>query len=222
MGHLPNRAPLSTRDTIYNLLQECVRKKDMVLGRPIHSVMVTVGLDSVSVLAEFLIHLYASNGDLKEVDSVFSNISEPSSHTWQAIISSHVKLGAHKKALLIYHDMISKHSAVPNRFIYLCALKACFSFETFHEGMHIHGQIVKNGLDIHDVVLATMLVDMYGKSGKLMEAHSVFVHCMQYDAILYGALISGYVQHGQCLLAVALFEEMKDKGLNPDRFTYVK
>eukprot|EP00250_Pteridium_aquilinum_P001709 c11912_g1_i1 orf=276-953(+) len=214
---LHQRRPIS-RDLIYGCLQECIRTKNLAAGRQAHSVIVSASLESVPVLRDFLIQLYASGGSLAEAKSVFCRTSEPSTHTWHAIISAHVKLGESKRAFALYQEML-KQGIVPNRFIFLCVLKACCNVDSFEQGLLVHMHIIQFGMDL-DVIVSTTLVDMYTKCGKLEEAHKVFVQSPHSDAVLWGALISGYVRQGQDLIALELFKDMQDKGRNPDRFVY--
>eukprot|EP00250_Pteridium_aquilinum_P025043 c30050_g1_i1 orf=288-557(+) len=55
-----------TRDAIYHLLQECIKRKDLAAGRHAYCFMVTLGLDSITVLVDHLVRLFAECGCMLE------------------------------------------------------------------------------------------------------------------------------------------------------------
>ncbi|XP_024538542.1 pentatricopeptide repeat-containing protein At2g33680-like [Selaginella moellendorffii] len=59
------------------------------------------------------------------------------------------------------------------------------------------------------MVLGESLVDLYAKCGSMAEAREVFEKATQRDVVLWTALIFGYVENGQCEVAMELYESMK-------------
>ncbi|KAI5070843.1 hypothetical protein GOP47_0015186 [Adiantum capillus-veneris] len=218
MSALPPRRPFISGEAICNCLQECLRTKNVAAARPAHSEVIVAALDAIPEFRDLLIQVYAHGGSLAEAHSVFARTSKPTSHTWHAIISAHVKLGEPRKAISLYQAM-SKQGSTANKWIFLCIIKACSNLQLFEQGLHVHIHIIHFGLD-SDIVLSTTLVDMYAKCGHLEAAHKVFSGCPCADSVLWGALISGYVQQGEDFIALELFADMQDKGHNPDRFVY--
>eukprot|EP00250_Pteridium_aquilinum_P026491 c33091_g1_i1 orf=1-303(+) len=61
---------------------------------------------------------------------------------------------------------------------------------------------------------------MYAKCGSLKEARMVFDTMMCPNLVSWGAMISGYAQHGQGLAALQVFENMEAKGFRSDKYIY--
>ncbi|KAH7440558.1 hypothetical protein KP509_04G112700 [Ceratopteris richardii] len=154
-----------SREIVYNLLQGCLAKKDLALGRHIRCLMVSSGLDFVAPLGDHLICTLALCGSLLEAESVFLKISKPSIFTWNAILFSHVSLGERRNVLLLYAKMQHEGSQ-PDGVTFLHVLKACGSTQDLIRGRYVHSQIV-DSLVSFDAAIGNSLVDMYAKCGSI-------------------------------------------------------
>eukprot|EP00250_Pteridium_aquilinum_P000721 c10874_g1_i1 orf=1-345(-) len=74
-----------SRDIAYSLLQRCMKQKEIVNARKVHSLMISNRLDSVPVLGDHLIRLFTSCGSLYDANQVFLKVPKPSVYTWNAI-----------------------------------------------------------------------------------------------------------------------------------------
>ena len=75
-------------------------------------------------------------------------------------------------------------------------------------------------VDAH-VGVGNTLVDVYIKRGSLQEAHTVFNMLSKRDMVSWRAMISGYVQRGNCMLAMNFVEHMQRQGFTPDDALYM-
>eukprot|EP00250_Pteridium_aquilinum_P021518 c25151_g4_i1 orf=152-709(+) len=183
----------ASRQAIHSLLQKCSQAKDLDGGRHAHSLLLAHGLDSVGILCDHLLRLFASCGSLLEVNLVFTRMATPSLHTWHAIISAYSSLGDHHNAIVLYHTMQSE-GFEPDKFIYSCVLKACGSSRAIVQGRLVHIETIRTGIDKEDVMLTT-IADMYAKCGSLKDAYNVFDGLPNKSVVLWGAMIAGYAQH---------------------------
>ncbi|MCO5609652.1 hypothetical protein L7F22_063882 [Adiantum nelumboides] len=218
MSALPPDRPFISGEALCKCLQECIRSKNLAAARLAHSNVIFASMDTIPQVRDLLIQVYGHCGSLAEAYAVFARTPQPSSYTWHAIISAHVKLGESRRAIDLYRAMW-KQASPPNKWVFVFVIKACSNVELFEQGMDVHMRIIQFGMD-SDLILSTTLVDMYAKCGQLEEAHKVFSWCACADSVLWGALISGYVQQGKDHIALELFAAMQDKGYNPDRFLY--
>ncbi|KAI5070510.1 hypothetical protein GOP47_0014853 [Adiantum capillus-veneris] len=83
-------------------------------------------LDSIPVLADHLIRLFATCGSLDEANQVFEKVSTPTVHTWCAIIAAHVKHGQCATSFDLY-DKMALAGVESNKCVYLTLLKVCSS-----------------------------------------------------------------------------------------------
>lgn len=203
-----------SRDVIYCLLQKCTSKKDLEAGRQVYALMVSNGFDSISVLGDHLIRLFVLCGSLLDAKHVFHKVAKPTVHTWNAIISAHIKLGRAQGAFLLYKEM-QQQGVKPDKVSYLFILKTCGNTGAIEQGRRTHDRIVRTGLD-SDVAVANTLVDMYAKSRILEDARKVFDKLPNCDVVSCSAMITGYTQHGQGLPALEIFEKMQQKCIWPD------
>lgn len=208
-----------SRDVIYCLLQGVTKSKDLKAGRQLHSLIVSNGFESVAVLGDHLIRLFALCGSLLETNLVFCKVRKPSVYTWQAILSAHAIFGENERALELYNEM-QQEGIRPSKCIFLCILKACCSTGFLGHGRLIHEQIITSNLNT-DVSIGNTLVDMYAKCVSLREARDVFNSLPNCDVVAWNVMIVGYGQHGHGLLALELFEKLQEQGIKPDKVTFL-
>ncbi|KAI5058815.1 hypothetical protein GOP47_0026985 [Adiantum capillus-veneris] len=206
-GFVPSRVFVS-------LLHKCTVNKDLEAGKRVHRLMVRSGLGSASFYCDHLIRFYESCDNLKEANFVFHGASRPTVYTWNAIISVHIKLGKAEEALILYKKM-QQQGTKPGKVTYLYCLKACGSLQDLAYGRYIHSQIVIGLLHI-DTIVGSTLIGMYCKCGNLEDAQNVFNGFHQRNAVLWGAMIAGYVQIDRASCALELFAQMQQQDMKPD------
>jgi pentatricopeptide repeat protein len=87
-------------------------------------------------------------------------------------------------------------------------------------GRVVHDDIVRDGLH-QDGSVSNALIDMYAKCGSLEESFGMLHRFPERDAVSWGALLSGYVQHGYDPLVFGSFCRMKEEGIGPSKVTYL-
>ncbi|KAH7289741.1 hypothetical protein KP509_30G017300 [Ceratopteris richardii] len=107
----------------------------------------------------------------------------------------------------------------PGVAIFSTVLKACTMLKTLNGGQILHSQMLQDELAI-DMNLENSLIDMYGKCGKLEDAHYVFDRMLNRDVVSWNSLISVYVKHGHSLFPIGLFFQMEAENVIPCRMTY--
>ena len=102
----------------------------------------------------------------------------------------------------------------------VCSANAnLFSFD--RETKQILAQVLSSGRET-EVVLATSILNLYGKSGDIDKARWFFHHNMpKKDTIAYNAMIASCVKHGFSEDAIQLFDDMPIQGIIADRATFV-
>eukprot|EP00250_Pteridium_aquilinum_P003344 c1365_g1_i1 orf=320-1204(+) len=201
------------------VLHDCSEKKTLAVGRRVHAIMISSGLDSVSVLGDHIIRLFGSFGSMLEADLMFCSAATPSVYTWHAIISVHVHHGECEKALELYIQMQESHM-VANKYILICILKACGKLQSLEHCERVHVDIMSFGFDT-DVFVGSSLVDSYAKCGCLPHARKVFDILPNRNIVSWHAMMTGYAEHGQNDLVFQLFGEMHKEIVQPNKVTYL-
>ncbi|KAH7439608.1 hypothetical protein KP509_04G068300 [Ceratopteris richardii] len=199
------------------MLQKCMKQKEGSLIRQVHLLIVGNSFGSVTVLCDHLIRSFATCGSLFEANLVFCNLVTPVSHSWQAIISAHVTLGENERAVQLYEEM-QERRLPPCKYVLSCALKACTNVGNLCEGRSIHDYLAKVGID-GDVVLGSSLIDMYGRSGVILEARRVFDKLPEKNVVCWGAIITSYTLENMAHGALEIFESMQEQTVEPDQVT---
>ncbi|GMH19701.1 hypothetical protein Nepgr_021542 [Nepenthes gracilis] len=100
-------------------------------------------------------------------------------------------------------------------------LEACFRLDAVGHGIRIH-RLIPAKILRKNAGVASKLVRLYASNGHVDEAHQVFDEMSQRDesAFVWNSLISGYSDFGQYEDALALYFQMEEEGVDPDRFTF--
>ena len=87
-------------------------------------------------------------------------------------------------------------------------------------GEQIHAVTMKLGVDGNEYVNAA-LIHLYGKSGNVEKARSVFESLTELDVVSINTMIYAYAQNSFGHEALELFERMKKLGLEPNVVTFI-
>eukprot|EP00250_Pteridium_aquilinum_P007989 c17588_g2_i1 orf=109-1581(+) len=204
------------RDSAYCILQECIRKKDILACRILHSAILFHELDSIASLGDHLIRFFGSHGHLLEANLAFCKTLQKSTYTWEALISAYVNLGENEKALSLYDRM----RMCPSKYVCLAVLRACSNKEDIHKGRLIHAEVVRNQLEM-DLVVESCLLNMYAQCGELEDACKVFDEWAGDDVVMWNTMIAAYTMHGHGLTSLKIYEKMEQKQIKPDQITYL-
>lgn len=201
-----------------SILKACASTRKVKHGRLIHDQIMRLGLDFDIVLGSALLDLYAKCGNLDDAKKVFYKLPNRDVVCWGALIAGYGQQGFGHIALELYNDMQQK-GLKPNKAIFPCVLNACSTIGDIKQGHLIHSEIIKGAISI-DVSIHTALIDMYAKCWCLQESLHAFNNSNHRDVAVWGALISGYMQHGMDEVALECYRKMQDEKIKPDSFIW--
>jgi len=96
----------------------------------------------------------------------------------------------------------------------------CSHLGSLEKGERIHHYIKERGIEFN-ICLATALVDMYAKCGKLEQARKLFDTMKERDIISWNVMISGYGMHGHAKSAIEIFQQMEKSNVKPNGLTFL-
>ncbi|KAJ7541471.1 hypothetical protein O6H91_10G061300 [Diphasiastrum complanatum] len=201
------------------VLKACVRIASLEQGKQLHSHIIKSGFESDVYVGCALVDMYAKCGDIEYAQQVFNHIHERNVVSWNALIAGYAQHGLGKEALALYKEM-KEEDVQPDHVTFVVLVKACASIAALEEGMQLHSEIIKSGFD-SNVIVSSALVDMYAKCGCIEDAREVFNNMHERDVVSWNAMIAGYAQHGLGKEALALYDQMKLRGVEPDNVTYI-
>jgi pentatricopeptide repeat protein len=200
--------PPGDSHTYLQLLQICIAKNNISLGKKIHS-FISQKRFAFSVRSTFqnkFIDMYVKCGSLNDAHKMFDEMKEQNVSSWNTMIAAYRKHGFPREALTLFHQM-QRTGVEVDEFTFSSILPACGKLRFLEQGIDIHQSIIERGF-LSDVVVASALVDMYAKCGSIYKARSLFDKMPQKNVVSWNAMIVGYTQNGVLEEALKLFNEM--------------
>ncbi|GKV10620.1 hypothetical protein SLEP1_g21960 [Rubroshorea leprosula] len=201
--------------------QECLsclrRCRNMEEFKQVHAQVLKWGLFWNSFCASNLLATCAlSNwGSMDYACSIFRQIDEPGTFVFNTMIRGQVNHVNFEEAVLLFDEMLER-GVEPDNFTYPSLLKACALLRGLHEGMQIHGHLLKLGFE-SDLFVQNSLINMYGKRGEIELACAVFEQMEVKSVASWSAIISAHASLRMFYECLMLFGEMSSKGcLRPE------
>ncbi|CAA7394415.1 unnamed protein product [Spirodela intermedia] len=206
--------------TVTSVLAACSDLKVQHHGMEVHGFILRNSLESNVFVSAALIDMYAKCENMANAVKVFCGARERNTVTWNTMMAGYNSSGEPANALKLFPQMLRKGHA-PSSVTLLILLRACSTMAALTLGRALHGHAVKGML--HDPSffgIDSTLIDMYAKCGSIQEARLVFDSTSEKDLAAWNTMISGYSLHGMAEDSIALFKEMYQSGMSPDRFTF--
>ncbi|MCO5597602.1 hypothetical protein L7F22_051681 [Adiantum nelumboides] len=208
-------------DQIYlSLLRVCEKEKRLMQAQCIYTHITTHPSKKLSVvLGNYLVHVFVTCGGIEIANKIFGGLENPTSTTWEAIISGYAGSGQGIKAFQIYFQMRQAHME-PRLCTLIILVKLCGSIRDLEGGRKLHADIVERRED-GDVFVGSTLISMYGKCRRLFEAEKVFGTLMKRNVVSWNAMLASYVENENEEVALRLFRQMQEEGVTPNHLSFV-
>ncbi|XVF49255.1 hypothetical protein PTKIN_Ptkin03bG0253700 [Pterospermum kingtungense] len=203
-----------TQVSISSLLSASANLGAIDEGKQGHAIAVLSGLELDNILGSSVINFYSKVGLVEDAQLVFDKMSVKDVVAWNLIISSYVQCGLIEKALNMCHLMrleILRFDCVTLS----CILTAAANSSNIKLGKEGHCYCIRNSLQ-SDVVVASSIVDMYAKCGRIDYARQVFSSTTDKDIILWNTLLAAYADVGHSGEALKLFYQMQLESVPPN------
>ncbi|CAL0299560.1 unnamed protein product [Lupinus luteus] len=234
--------------TIVSVMQACGQSKDLVLGMDVHRLVNESGIEMDVSLCNAVISMYAKCGSLDYARELFDEMSEKDEVTYCSVISGYMIYGFVDEAMVVFQEMesagLSTWNAVisgmvqNNRYegavnlvremqysssranaVTLASILPSFSyFSNLRGGKEVHGYAIRRSYD-QNIYVATGIIDTYAKLGFIRGARKIFDQSQSRSLVIWTAIISAYAAHGDANMALALYGQMLNKGIQPDPVT---
>ncbi|KAK2665638.1 hypothetical protein Ddye_004212 [Dipteronia dyeriana] len=209
--------------TMINLLPSCAQLGSLLEGKSIHGYGIRKGFIPHLVFETALVDMYGRCGELKMAECIFESMTEKNLVSWNAMIAAYTQNGWNKKALKLFQDLWSNkfhEPLTPDAITFASILPAYAEIATLGEGRQIHSLITKLGL-VSNTFISNSIVYMYAKCGDLHIARKLFDGILCKDVISWNVITMAYAIHGLAKRSIQLFNEMREKGINPNGSTFV-
>ncbi|KAM5574911.1 pentatricopeptide repeat-containing protein [Rosa sericea] len=182
------------------------------LGKEMHG--------SANNVRNALITMYSRCKDLSHAYTLFESIGNRSIVTWNSMISGYSHMDRAEEASFIFRAMLCS-GIEPNYVTIASVLPLCARVANLQHGKEFHCYITKRVVFDDYLLLWNALVDMYARSGRVIEAKRVFDSMNKKDEVTYTSMIAGYGVQGEGKAALKLFEDMNSLNIQPDHVTMV-
>ncbi|XP_021282279.1 putative pentatricopeptide repeat-containing protein At5g52630 [Herrania umbratica] len=203
---------------ICNVLLSLTHSRSLPKGVQLHAHIIKAGLQTIPLISHHLLNFYSKTQLPLFSRQVFFETPIKSSATWSSVISSFAQNELPSLAIEFFREMLV-NNIKPDDHIFPSATKSCATLGRFDLGQSIHCLILKTGYDM-DVFVASSLVDMYGKCGKIKIARKVFDEMPERNVVSWTGMIYGYAQLGEYEEALMLFKQALYRRLDVNDFTF--
>ncbi|KAJ3707924.1 hypothetical protein LUZ61_011629 [Rhynchospora tenuis] len=123
--------------------------------------------------------------------------------SWTSLVSGYLRASQPEEALKLFVVM-PRWGIEPNEFTLSAAVKACSALVDPSVGGSVHAVVVTRGLS-GNFVVASSLIDMYGKRALVSDAQKVFDELPERDSICWTSIISALTRNDKYQDALYLF-----------------
>ncbi|KAL9318305.1 hypothetical protein ACSQ67_014822 [Phaseolus vulgaris] len=234
--------------TAVSVMQACGQSMDLAFGIEVHRFVEESGIEMDVSLSNAVVAMYAKCGNLNYARELFEEMREKDEVTYGAIISGYMDYGFVDEALSIFRGVknpgLNMSNAVisgmvqneefeglfhlvremqgsgfcPNAVTLASVLPSFSYFSNLRGGKEVHGYAIRRGYE-QNVYVATSIIDAYAKLGYIHGAQRVFDLSRSRSLVFWTSIISAYAAHGDAGLALSLYTQMLDKGIQPDPVT---
>ncbi|XVF34754.1 hypothetical protein REPUB_Repub18cG0086300 [Reevesia pubescens] len=183
-------------------------------GKQGHAIAVLRGLELDNILGSSIINFYSKVGLIEDAELVFERMLVKDIVTWNLIISSYLQCGSIEKALNKCYLMRLENLRF-DCVTLSSILTAAANSSNIKLGKEGHCYCIRNSLQ-SDVVVASSIVDMYAKCGRIYCAKQVFSSTTNKDIILWNTLLAAYADAGHSGEALKLFYQMQLESVPPN------
>ncbi|XP_044481297.1 pentatricopeptide repeat-containing protein At2g33760-like [Mangifera indica] len=205
--------------TLPFVIRSCRDRKDLVMGRLIHDIVLKSGLNVDHFVCAALVDMYAKCGAIDDASKVFDKMLNRDLVTWTVMIGACAECGNANESLVLF-DRMREEGVVPDKVSMVSVVHACAKLGAVNKARLVHEFINQNKFPL-DVILGTALIDMYAKCGSIDSAREIFDRMQQKNVITWSAMIASYGYHGQGRKALDLFPMMLSNGILPNKITFV-
>ncbi|KAL2536696.1 Pentatricopeptide repeat-containing protein [Forsythia ovata] len=192
---------------------------DLSLGRKLHEYICNQGVNFDVYVGNSLVDMYLKCGDIESACKVFNQMPVRNVVSWNSMILGLADSGDYEEALRVFRKMLRK-GIEPDEVTLVGVLNSCANLGVLELGKWIHAYVDKNRNEV-DGFIGNALIDMYAKCGSIDNALEVFEDIKRKDVYTYTAVIGGLAMHGKGEMALKLFSEMCELGIQPNKVTFI-
>ncbi|KAJ0979713.1 hypothetical protein J5N97_015187 [Dioscorea zingiberensis] len=177
------------------VISACSSLKELSgFGRSVHGLVIKLGHNENSSVANSLISFYSRNEDVEDARQVFWKLVHKNVVSWNSMIHGLVENGHVCEALDVFQEMQYRMVSQPDDITLVTIIPIFGELRLLGHGKSIHGFAIRKELDSKNLSIPNSLLDMYLKCDDLISADILFNAMPSRDLITWNTIISGYSQ----------------------------
>ncbi|CAJ1958429.1 unnamed protein product [Sphenostylis stenocarpa] len=204
--------------TIISVISACASAKARDEGWYLHCCSLKLGMELEVKVVNALINMYGKFGCIGSAFKLFWAMPEQNMVSWNSMVAVWTQNGIPNEAVN-YFNMMRVNGLFPDEATMVSLLQACEILPLARLVEAMHGVIFTCGLN-ENVTIATTLLNLYSKLGRLSVSRKVFAEISKPDKVALTAMIAGYAMHGLGKNAIEFFERSVRQGVEPDHVTF--
>uniref|UniRef100_A0ACD5VW29 Uncharacterized protein n=1 Tax=Avena sativa TaxID=4498 RepID=A0ACD5VW29_AVESA len=186
-------------------------------GKSVHGYAIRNGMEKVLPVTNALMEMYAKCGNMEEARLIFDGVMSKDMISWNTLIGGYSRNNLANEAFSSFTEMLLQFR--PNAVTMTCILPAAASLSSLERGREMHTYALRRGY-LEDDFVTNALMDMYAKCGALLIARRLFDRLSNKNLISWTIMVAGYGMHGRGRDAIALFEQIRVSGIEPDAASF--
>lgn len=191
------------------LLTNCIRSPNPLLGRQVHALSIKSCLNSSLHVSNALLGMYAKFNGTDIMLSLFDEMSERDTSSWNAILLCLVEEKRYQEAYDQFFRMQMDGISWDHYSLSILLTAATEGLGVF-QGELVHACAIKSGLEL-DMVVSTALLGFYMKHGSIDDMVDLFNKMPTKDITAWNAMLNGFVHFGLIDSAMEVLDKMPQR-----------
>ncbi|KAK1268405.1 Pentatricopeptide repeat-containing protein [Acorus gramineus] len=178
------------------------------LGWQLHCLTIKLGFEASVIVSNSLAEMYAKCSDIVSSKRMFDRMSYKDVISWTTMIVALAQHGMAFDALAVFDQMVST-GIRPNEATFIGVLDACSHGGLVDRGQRLFDSMVNEYRIEPSLQHYTCLLDLFSRSGLLMEAERLIMTMpFEPDEAAWAALLSACERHGNTKLVVWIADQL--------------
>ncbi|XP_015688725.2 pentatricopeptide repeat-containing protein At3g22690-like [Oryza brachyantha] len=158
--------------------------------------------------------------DLDAAWEVFVEMPERNVVSWNTVIAGFARHGCAQEAVDLFAEMTMVYGLEPDEATMVGFVSAVRDIGLLGIGRSAHGYVIRRGLSL-DGALGVALINMYTRCGSMADAFRCFSSVAGKNVEHWTSVIGGFAAHGHPEMALRLFTEMRQLGIEPNGVSFL-
>lgn len=161
---------------------------------------------------------FIKSGQLSSAQKLFDDMPARDVVTYNLLISGHGRYGHPKRALYLYHEMVS-HDLKESASTFSSVISICSNAGFYTEGLQVHCRVFSLGFGLN-LYIGSSLVDLYMRMGLSVEALKLFDELPERNLATWNLMLRAFCELNRPDELLRLHTKMKNDGVEPNGLSF--